>query len=227
MKIYYFAAMLFVSLSASAQEWVFEAPDYEAIKDTMYQPGSPSDYNALFARFLEGDTTLTVNQSRLIYYGYTHLEAYSPYGRVKDEFDPFLEMDPEDMSKKDWKAFAKECERVLAEDPFNMRAMIFQGYVGMKRGDEAVQALSSAKQNVLINALVSSGNGMEPETAFYVITTTHEYELLSVFGFEFGGQQSLIGDCDELTLAENEYGLEALYFNVSAPLKTLNLLFDE
>jgi len=48
-----------------------------------------------------------------------------------------------------------------------------------------------------------------------VINTSDEYFLLSVFGFEFGGTQSLTRPCDYLELAENESGIEGLYFTLS------------
>ena len=61
----------------------------------------------------------------------------------------------------------------------------------------------------------------------YVITVSDEYELLDIFGFEFGGKQALVGSCDKLDVKPNRYELDALYFNVSALFDNMKKLFDK
>ena len=63
--------------------------------------------------------------------------------------------------------------------------------------------------------------------AFYVIYTSHEYDLLNILGFQFGGSQSLIEHYDYLTLAENEAKIEGLYFDVSPCLNSMSKMFKE
>ena len=81
--------------------------------------------------------------------------------------------------------------------------------------------------DIIVDALMSSGDGISKETAFYVINTSHEYALLGILGFGFGGQQSLIEHYDYLTLAENKEGVKGLYFDVSPCLKSLSGLLDD
>ena len=76
--------------------------------------------------------------------------------------------------------------------------------------------------NAIIDAMLSTGNGVEKETCIYVINVTNEYELISIFGFSFGGEQSLIeGRYDYLAIEENPYEIEGLYFDVSRSLNAL------
>ena len=74
---------------------------------------------------------------------------------------------------------------------------------------------------------LSSGDGLTKETAYYVINTTDEYNLISILGFEFGGEQSLIEHYDRLTLAENDYNIEAFYFDVSPCLNSLSKMLKD
>jgi hypothetical protein len=58
------------------------------------------------------------------------------------------------------------------------------------------------------------------ETAFHVISAAHEYDLLRALGFGNAGGQSLtIGQYDFLKVEANDYGIEGMYFDISAMQK--------
>jgi len=76
--------------------------------------------------------------------------------------------------------------------------------------------------------ILSSGDGRTEESAFHVISVSHEYDILQVLGFEFGGQQSLTTkDCDYLAVKENEYDIKGFYFNVQMLLEKEKDLFKK
>jgi hypothetical protein len=83
----------------------------------------------------------------------------------------------------------------------------------------------SIKTGMLLDALLSTGDGVSIQTAYYVINTSHEYYLLSMYGLQFTSQ-ALIEGCDYMQVSENEYGIEGIYFNVSACFRALNKMYD-
>ncbi|MCW8981765.1 MAG: DUF4919 domain-containing protein, partial [Altibacter sp.] len=83
------------------------------------------------------------------------------------------------------------------------------------------------RMSTVFDALLSSGNGVSKEEAFYVIYTSHEYDLLNLLGFQFGGMQQLIEHYDYLTVAKNEAGIEGFYFDVSPCLNAMSKMFGE
>ncbi|WP_333878320.1 DUF4919 domain-containing protein, partial [Flavobacterium sp.] len=57
---------------------------------------------------------------------------------------------------------------------------------------------------------------------------SHEYDMISVLGMEFGGSQSLVeGTYDYLTLKENSYGLKGFYFDISASMNKMSEMFGK
>ncbi len=81
------------------------------------------------------------------------------------------------------------------------------------------------QMNVIIDALLSSGDGLEKESAFYVTYISHEYDLIKILGFEFGGQQSLIDHYDYLKIEENPEDVGGFYFDISPCLNSMADMF--
>ncbi len=82
------------------------------------------------------------------------------------------------------------------------------------------------QMSMIINTLENSGDGLSKKTAYYVISIAHEYELITILGFDFGGQQSLIEHYDYLKLSENDQQISGLYFYVSPCQKLLSGMFE-
>lgn len=65
------------------------------------------------------------------------------------------------------------------------------------------------------------GTELKKKTAFNIIYSSHEYAVLNILGFKFGGQQSLIEHYDFLKVNKNKYNIEGCYFDISPILKSL------
>lgn len=217
--------MLWSMLSGYAQTFYFEKPDYEAIEKVIKDKRSDFYYPKLMERYRQADSTMTLEEKRHLYYGYSFQPAYSPYNRsdVADSLREVLQKD--EHTNADLKHIIKYAGLLLVDNPFDLRAVNYQLYALEKLGKQAEFEGRLNQMNVIIDALLSSGDGLKKESAFYVIYTTHEYDLLNILGFEFGGQQSLIEHYDYLKVAENPSQVEGLYFDVSPCLNSLNKMF--
>ena len=78
---------------------------------------------------------------------------------------------------------------------------------------------------IIVDVLLSSGDGLTKKTAFYVIYVSHEYDLLKVLGFDYGGEQTLTEHYDYLLLGDNSKNIKGLYFDVSPCLNSLKNMF--
>jgi len=224
-----FATLVFIAVYTSllGQSWDFRAPDYEAIEKAVADEQGEFYYPNLYARFNDADSSLNLEEQRHIYYGYIYQSEYRPYSRseYRSSIRELLETDS--LTLADFETLNSYCDSSLADFPFDLDAMSYKIWALKNLSDSLAYEQILWKHNSIVDVLISSGDGISPERAFYVINTSHEYYLLGVFGFKFGNKQSLIGECDLLDLAENEFEIDGLYFNVSPCLNHLNSMFED
>ena len=76
---------------------------------------------------------------------------------------------------------------------------------------------------------MATGNGLTDSTAMYVISVDHEYDMISLLGYKFGGGQSLIsnknGSMDKMKIQKNDNNIDALYLNVDRLFASMDKLF--
>ena len=151
----------------------------------------------------------------IVFYGFVkHIEALSG----------------DTLTKEKWQKAAQAVEKQLQSDPTNLRFHQYKRIVYSNLYDmESEECINAFNQVfMLVSAISATGDGLSKETAFHVISTTDEYGIMEILGVS-PKSQSLIHDkgqsYDLMELEENEYGLDALYFNVTVCFETLNKLF--
>ncbi len=213
--------LLLVCLSAKAQDWYFEPIDYDEIAKNIKVKESNLYYPKLFERFQQADTTMTTQERRHLLYGYTQQAAYSPYARSTYNDSITLDFNKETFERDEIVEFLRVTDSILKDVPFSFRTLSMQVFALEELGQMEEAQKKTAQLNMCINTVLSTGNGINEKDAMYITYVEQEYYLINIFGFDFGGSQQLIGDCDYLTLAENEEQLEGLYFNASACLNSM------
>ena len=225
MKRILFLVLFLQWLSFFGQEKKFEAPDYKKIQTAIKEQKSQLHYAKLMAKFNASDYTMTLEEKRHLYYGYTFQENYSPYSHSIYSDSLRLVLKKETISTEDQEKTIRLSDLILSENPFDLRTINYKLYCLklLNRKDEFKKSI--IKMNIIMDALMSSGDGVTKKTAIYVINTSNEYDLLNLIGFEFGGEQSLIEHYDYLKLAKNKYNIDGLYFDVSPCLNHLSKKF--
>jgi len=202
-----------------------EKPDYKKIGKEISKESSDYYYPKLMEKFKNADTTMTLEEKRHLYYGYTFQEQYAPY-EDPDYVDSLkVVLQKEQHGPADLNKIVVFSDSILSENPFDLSILSYQLYALEGLKDLILFDKKMAQATIIIDALLSSGDGRTQKTAFYVIETSHEYELLGILGLQFGGQQSLIEHYDYLEVAENQFGIEGLYFDVSPCLNSLKDMF--
>lgn len=211
---------------------VFLSPDFDYLKKVVDDPGSAFYYPALLKRFIAADTTLTIEELHCLYYGSALQKGYSPYGSDnREDVDKALDiLNKEEPSKKELKKALKYLDKAIKESPIDIGLYNYRHYVDvLLYGKESDQAGADAFRFIaLVSVIHYSGDGKDYPTAFYVVSPSHEYALLGFNGLRSQGQSLDYYNgkkYDVLSIADNEYGIEKLYFNIDVCFNYLSQLF--
>jgi hypothetical protein len=218
---------ILTSAIAFAQQWKFEEPDYKSIEHDISDERSPFYYSELLTRYVDGDSTLSLEERRHVYYGYTFQPAYSPYARSHYADSLRNVFDQPRLTENDYALILRFTDSLLQFNPFDLRAINYKLMCHDKLGNRDEFHRNVTKMRMIVDAIMSSGNGVDENNAFYVINTSDEYDLLGILGFQFGGEQRLIKHYDYLKLKKNDAGIEGMYFDVSPCLNHLNTMFGK
>lgn len=208
--------------------WEFYPPDYVEIEKRIAEKNSPFYYPQLVERFNKADTTLSIDQIRHLYYGYQFQKTYSPYSRTSysDSLQNIFKT-KRNLMDNDYLNMLRFSDSVLYKNPFDFKMMNYQLY--------ALKALKKQKDfekryyqaNILLDAILSTGDGLTKETAIWLIYGSNEYDIINLLGLQFGGEQQLIDTYDYLNLAENDIGAKGFYFEISASLNYLSKMLKD
>lgn len=211
---------------------VFLSPDFDYLKKVVDDPSSAFYYPALLKRFIAADTTLAIEELHCLYYGSALQEGYSPYGSDKSEYvEKALEiLKKEKPSKKELKKALKNLDKAIKESPIDIDLYNYRHYADvLLYGRESAQAGADAFRFIaLVSVIAYSGDGKDYPTAFYVVSPSHEYTFIGFNGLRSQGQslEYVSGKkYDVLSIADNEYGIEKLCFNIDVCFNYLSSLF--
>ncbi|MDO5664299.1 MAG: DUF4919 domain-containing protein [Bacteroidia bacterium] len=193
------------------------APDYKLIERNIKNSSSNLNYSNLMERYELGDSTMTIDEMRHLYFGYVFQPTYNPVDTSQYNAKMATVLNRQHFSEENYQAVLQFADSLLTEDPFNMRALSAKLLVYAQKNNVDAYKKTARKRNIVQRAIISSGDGMEKSTAYYVIKVSHEYDLLGFLGFQFGGQDKIERNCNcnSLTLAPNRFGVDKMYFNIS------------
>lgn len=168
---------------------------------------NPDHYRQLLARFIEGDTTMRLDQTATAYYGYSFSFDYNPsedYGEITGTFN-----------RHDYKTAIPMILEALESDPFSLDLTVMGLISAEKINDSATASLLQRRLDMTVDVILSSGSGITPESPFVVISDRDIYRILkNILGAGEIIGHSKIGDIDawKIKFPGNERE-HILYFN--------------
>lgn len=214
---------LLILTGAKAQSPDIAAPDYATIEKNINNSNSSLHYNKLLDRYTNADSNMTLEEKRHLYYGYSLTENYAPFKRTQTEkalYELLVQPNPgpaEYMQVLDYTA------TILKNYPFSLRMKDYRIYCLKALGQDQLAEIEMAQKEIIIDAVLSSGDGTTKESSIHIINPVNEYEFIDLIGYEYAGTEQLVENrFDYLALAENSYNLEGMYFDVSACLRSLD-----
>lgn len=219
-------SLLFIGTYGFSQNNNLKPPNYKSIKKKIALKNSNLYYPKLMEKYKNADTTMTLDEKRHLYYGFIHQKEYSPYTRSDYTDSLRTVLKKENYTKADLKKIITHSDAILKDNPLSLKAINYKLYAKEKLQDSLGLLKDYTQMRMITDAMLSSGDGLSKDTAFFVISPTHEDSLLQLLGYKFGGEKVPFAPYDYLTLAENEDGIEGLYFDISACLNHMNNLFN-
>lgn len=188
--------------------------NYDTIKAKIEKPESDSYYPKLMKRFNEFDSTLTLQDYSLIYYGFSFQPDYIKNKPSESQLNDLLKT-------SDYEKIVIECKQILDKNPVSLLANNKMGYALYKlKKPESEWKKYQNRYRTIRKVIVYSGRGLNPETAFKVIYVSDEYNILYDY-FEIPKiyKQTLVGLCDKFDIDPSEYyKVKEMYFDTSREL---------
>ncbi|MDJ1504481.1 DUF4919 domain-containing protein [Xanthocytophaga agilis] len=166
-------------------------------------------YPVLLSRYEKNDTTLTHEQYKHLYYGFTQQPTYDPYEKDlrQKEFNALI-------AAKDYQKAIAVGKEGIKKSPFNMNYIFGLHYAYDNLGQQAESQKWLNKFEKLLEVLEKSGDGKTSKTAIVVISIGDEQIYMETLGLTVKNRD-LSSGTDKIILEEpNELHQKELYFNV-------------
>lgn len=211
-------------LNINAQEEFFKAPDYSQIEGNVKEQTSSYYYPNLLKKYLEGNSNMTLEEGRHLYYGYVFQTNYVPTDTSSFNNKLAITLSRGTFTPSDYAEILEYSNALLLQDPFNLRALNAKLLVLAQQNNTYEYKKVAQQRSVVQNAIVSTGDGMTEKTAFYVIKVAHEYDILPFLGYTYGGEDKILrgNKINYLSLGQNRFGIDRVYFNITPVIKYVN-----
>jgi hypothetical protein len=217
-----------ISISAVAEKVKPVKPDMAQIQREVNDPKSKYYYPKLMKQFEKRDTAMTLDQFRHLYLGYVYQEDYNPYrrNRYSDKAEELYMRDKHTAAEAD--TIIHYAELSLKDDPFDLRQMSFLIYAYQEKKKYNLAKIWQYKLNHLLEAIISTGTGLDEENAWIVINPTHEYNLINFQNHVVESQEDCPPYYDYIKIKDTDSKSPAgFYFDVRYLLEQYNKKFPE
>jgi len=156
-----------------------------------------------------------------LYYVYIFQPEYSPSAHLPLTDSLLAIMSKDQIGPDQYKLVIKYAGAILDKSPFDMRYLDPLIYAYRMQGRNDLAAMLEFKLGRILETIFTSGDGLTEESAFHVISVSHEFDMLRALGFGFAGTQSVRqGQYDYVKVEKNDFGIQGMFFNVSALTRT-------
>lgn len=199
-------------------------PDLDAIRSETLNPKSKFYFPNLYKKYEDkvNYTQMTPEEYRYLYLGYMFQEDYDPYRTSPYAKETEKYRDKEKRTKADTDSIIKYAEKALKDNPFDLRQMSFLVHVLKEKNKNELAKIWEYRLENLLAAIKSTGTGQDEENAWFVIYPMHEYDMLTILGYEAVDVDYIEPGFDYLSVVPDgskKIGKPAkgFYFNVQVP----------
>lgn len=196
-------------------------PDDNAILAAIIDPDSPYNYSVLMTRYQAGDTTLTLEEYRHLYYGYIWQPEYKPFETIKAR-DNILEILAQDKAPEyqDYMEIIRNGNEVMRRDPFSPSNINFLIYAFGQVKDESNELKNFYRLNMIKRTILSSGDGMKVNTAWHVTRFEHATDIMGSMNMKYRKPIVIDRETEYYTLeSRGPDGEKGYYFNYGRVLR--------
>lgn len=161
-------------------------PDNDRIIAAIFDPQSPYNYTALITRYFAGDTTLTLEEYRHLYYGNVWQESYKPFESIT-ACDRILEVlaRPKVMELDDYREIIRYGNEVMEKDPFSPSNINFLTFAYGATGDARNEQINHHRLKMIKETIFSSGNGVKEKAPWHIIRFEHATDIMGSMDMKY------------------------------------------
>ncbi|HMG67198.1 MAG TPA: DUF4919 domain-containing protein, partial [Chitinophagaceae bacterium] len=213
-----FIAIFLCSCTLFAYCQDYTPVDRKEIQKAVTDPALDTYYPRLIKKYEQFDSSLNGEQYRLLYYGFAFQKGYTGYN------DNRSQSIKESIRNKKYSEAIKTCDSVLEVIPVSLTINYLKGLcLFYKDPGDSIWVKYKDRYYNLVEAILSSGNGIECKTAFKTIFVADEYEIIyKVFDIKVFSGQVLKQPCDLLRIkGTDKFNHDEIYFDTSETLEAL------
>lgn len=196
-----------------------QAPDNKQIEAAVTNISSPYYYPRLFERYVDGDTTLNLQDYRHLYYGYIFEESYKPLETISyaDSIAVTLEKNKDDtiLSPEIFDKIELYGKKMLKTTPFNLNYINMLTYIYQMQGDMDRAEASSYRFKMVKEAIFSSGTGLSKDSPWCVLYREDEFNILSIIKARYSKRIYVTFSIEFFHTPIKTDGNKGYYFDVS------------
>jgi len=213
--------LFFMMAGAAMAQNNFRPVNRDSVKLAISDSSKDTYYPKLMERYNRFDTTLTVEDYRLIYYGYVFQDEYFAYANDKKREIGEL------VNKRKYDKASEVCDEALAGMRVGLSPNFFKSYVLFQMNVTDSAAFYIFRYQRLRDAILSTGNGETCETAFKTIYVSDEYDIIhNWFDIESRGQSLVKFICDKLQVSKSKnWRQNSIYFDTSETFENMKKKF--
>lgn len=200
------------------EEPFFKVPNYDSLNVNIHKADSPNYYPKIFERYMNGDTTLTLDNYHHLYYGYTFNINYNPLVVNPLEDSLMMVMARNRDSKFISPEIFNDVERValksLYYNPFDINVLNILTFINQMSGNDLAARQYSDKVRKIKEVILSSGDGTSKNSPFHVISRREEDSILGSLGVEFVKRSYVTVDIEYFLLKNRYNGSKGLFFDI-------------
>lgn len=223
-----FVTSLFIVGPGFAQDvWT---PDDEKIEQEITSPGSPYFHPNLMIRYDAGDSTLTLDEYRRLYYGYIFQESYKPLDPIGAELRILEVMEQHSDMRFDEPALRTLLgltQEVMRADPFSLHNINLMTFVYQQLGEIENAEASAGRFSKILETILTSGTGLKEESPWHVIRPEHVSDVLGVLGLVAKKRTYVSIKVEYLELVKEYNGKKGVFFDFGRAYKKKPENIDE
>ncbi len=189
---------------------------YKEIELEVTHPSSNYYYPPLFERYEKGDTTLTVDDYRHLYYGYMFNDDYRPHTEPKyvDSLSVLLNKSQGAFTQESLVTAIRYLDSILVERPFSLKFLNLMTYVYSEKVRDMDKALYYAyKYNMILSAIFSTGSGVSSKSPWIVLYRVDAQTVLSTIGADVARRNYITANIEYYFLKERQGDVRGYYFD--------------
>ncbi|MCM1449177.1 MAG: DUF4919 domain-containing protein [Clostridiales bacterium] len=216
--------LMSASLQPSKPGNDFQPVDLESIRNAVSDLNSPYYYPRLIKQYEQNETVMTKEDYRYLYLGTMFQEDYNPYRRSihADKVHPLTFKEKHSRAELD--TMIKYTTLALDDTPFDLSQMNFLIYALREKGKVNIANIWQYRMNRLLEAIVSTGTGVDTTAAWYVIYPRDEATIINLSSKKVQSLKPSFVEpyYDCLEIVDNQGRDQRYYFNIKTVLEEFN-----